>query len=87
MAGSTLELYKRLIAVRKEFDLGAGEFSWDESLTSDTVLAYRNNGVLVVTNFGPDAFALPAGEILATSQHDLWVAQILEANQTVWLKP
>jgi len=87
VAGSTLELYKRLIAVRKEFDLGAGEFSWDESLTSDTVLAYLNNGVLVVTNFGPDPLALPAGEILATSQHDLWVAQILEANQTVWLKP
>ena len=87
VAGSTLELYKRLIAVRKEHDLGAGEFSWDDSLTSSTVLAYRNNDVLVVTNFGPDPLALPAGEILVTSQHDLWVADLLEENQTVWLKP
>ncbi|MEK9578591.1 MAG: glycoside hydrolase family 13 protein, partial [Aquiluna sp.] len=51
LAGSTLELYKRLLAVRKELDLGNGSLMWHEDLCDDSTLAYENNGVLVVANF------------------------------------
>lgn len=86
VAGSTLELYKRLLKVRKEFNLGAGAFSWVDDYDSETSLSYLNNGVLVITNFSGDPIALPAGELLVTTQHDLTIEGVLEHDQTVWLK-
>lgn len=86
VAGSTLELYKRLLKVRNQFDLGAGEFGWLEEYVGPDSLAYVNNGVMVLTNFSGDAIALPAGEILVTTQHDLTIEGILEHDQTVWIK-
>ncbi|MEY4988555.1 MAG: hypothetical protein RI933_188 [Actinomycetota bacterium] len=86
VVGSTLELYKRLLKVRKQFDLGAGAFSWVSDYDSETSLSYINNGVLVITNFSGDPIAMPAGELLVTTQHDLTVEGILEHDQTVWLK-
>jgi alpha-glucosidase len=84
--GSTLELYKRLIKERKEFSLGSGEFRFAPEYSTDSTLAYINNGVLVLANFGPDSVNLPAGELLVTTQHDLTVEGVLEHDQTVWLK-
>jgi alpha-glucosidase len=84
--GSTLELYKRLIKERKEFSLGSGEFRFAPEYSTDSTLAYINNGVLVLANFGPDSVNLPAGELLLTTQHDLTVEGVLEHDQTVWLK-
>lgn len=86
VAGSTLELYKRLLSLRKKSRLGDGELVWHEELCTDTTLAYRNGDVLVVANFGPDSLALPAGEILATTQHDLSVEEVLEHDQVAWIK-
>ncbi|AOY55603.1 glycoside hydrolase family 13 protein [Candidatus Rhodoluna planktonica] len=86
VVGSTLELYKRLLKVRKQFDLGAGAFSWVDDYDSETSLSYINNGVLVITNFSGGPIAMPAGELLVTTQHDLTVEGILEHDQTVWLK-
>jgi alpha-glucosidase len=37
-------------------------------------------------NFGPDAVALPAGEVLVTTQHDLTAENELEQDQVVWIK-
>jgi alpha-glucosidase len=86
VAGSTLELYKRLLKERKAFGLGAGEFRWAEEFEDKNTLAYVNNGVLVLTNFGPDPVVVPAGELLVTTQHDLRLEGELEHDQTVWLK-
>ena len=49
-------------------------------------LAYINNGVLVIFNFGPDSVVVPAGEVLVTTQHDLTVERELEHDQVVWIK-
>ena len=49
-------------------------------------LAYINNGVLVLSNFDGESVVLPAGEILATTQHDLRLEGELEHDQTVWIK-
>jgi alpha-glucosidase len=86
VAGSTLELYKRLLKERKAFGMGWGEFRWAPEFQDKNTLAYINNGVLVLTNFGPDAVVVPAGEVLATTQHDLTIEGELEHDNTVWIK-
>jgi len=86
VAGSTLELYKRLLKLRKQESLGAGNFSWAPEFQDEETLAYVNNGILVLTNFGSSGVVLPAGEILVTTQHDLLVEGELEIDQTVWIK-
>ena len=86
VAGSTLELYKRLLKVRREEVMGAGNFRWAPEFEDKNTLAYINNGVLVLSNFGPDAVVVPAGELLATTQHDLTIEGELEIDQTVWIK-
>ncbi|MEY2915877.1 MAG: hypothetical protein RL454_806 [Actinomycetota bacterium] len=86
VVGSTLELYKRLLKERRAFGMGAGEFAWAEEFQDKNTLAYTNNGVLVLTNFGPDPVIVPAGEVLATTQHDLTIEGELEHDQTVWIK-
>jgi alpha-glucosidase len=86
VAGSTLELYKRLIKLRKEHSLGSGEFRFAPEHSSDSTLAYINNDVLVLSNFGPDSVNVPAGKLLVTTQHDLTIEGVLEHDQTVWLK-
>jgi alpha-glucosidase len=84
--GSTLELYKKLIAMRKHYSLGSGEFRFAPEYENETSLAYLNNQVLVISNFGPAAVSIPWGEILASSQVGLTSEGHLEANQTVWIK-
>jgi alpha-glucosidase len=86
VAGSTLELYKRLLKERKAFGMGGGAFRWAEEYQDKNTLAYINNDVLVLINFGPDAVVLPAGEVLVTSQHDLTAERELEHDQVVWIK-
>ncbi|WP_394940826.1 glycoside hydrolase family 13 protein [Psychromicrobium sp. YIM B11713] len=61
-AASTLELYRDALALRQEHRLGDGAVGW--SALHDPaagVLAFANNGVLVVTNFGDQPVRLPDG--------------------------
>jgi alpha-glucosidase len=84
--GSTLELYKSLLKIRKAHDLGAGNFAWAPEFENENSLAYVNKGILVLANFDGHPVTLPAGEILVTTQHDLRVEGELEHDQTVWIK-
>jgi len=86
VAGSTLELYKRLLKVRKSLGLGAGDFRWAPEFENENSLAYVNKGVAVVANFGSDPIVLPKGEVLVTSQVDLSADGYLEQDQTAWVK-
>jgi alpha-glucosidase len=86
IAGSTLELYKQLLKKRKSNDMGNGEFRWAPEFMDESTLAYINNGILVLSNFKGDPVVIPAGEILATTQHDLRVEGELEHDNTVWIK-
>jgi alpha-glucosidase len=86
VAGSTLELYKKLIATRKNLALGSGEFRWAPEYSSANSLAYVNNGVLVLSNFGPELITVPAGEIIVSTQSSLTAGGQLEANQSAWIK-
>ena len=86
VAGSTLELYKKLIAERKKLALGSGEFRWAPEYSSENALAYVNNGVLVISNFGPELITVPAGEVIVSTQSSLTAGGQLEANQSAWIK-
>jgi alpha-glucosidase len=83
--GSTLELYKKLLKVRKELALGHGDFSWHKDSLGEHSLGYVNSGVLVLANFSGKNIEIPAGEILLSSQNDL-SSGLLEQDQVVWVK-
>ena len=85
VAGSTLELYKQLLKIRKEFKMGLGELKWVGDLCDETTLVFDNSGVRVIANFG-GTLNLPAGELLVTTQHDLTVEGVLEHDQVAWIK-
>lgn len=85
VAGSTLELYRQLLKVRKEFNMGLGNLKWVEELCDKTTLAFDNSGVRVIANFG-GSVNLPSGELLATTQHDLTVEGVLEHDQVAWIR-
>jgi alpha-glucosidase len=82
--GSTLEMYKHALKVRKELGLGHGSFDWVPEFTNETTLGYRNGNVLVIHNFGTRAIEKPSGVVIASSQNGASVA--LEPDQTVWLQ-
>ena len=82
--GSTLEMYKHALRVRKELKLGHGTFDWVPEYTNATTLGYRNGDVLVIHNFGTEPIPLPAGIVIASS--GLQECLSVEANQTVWLQ-
>lgn len=81
-AGSTLELYRRALALRAEHGLGAGELEWLD--VGRTALAFRNGDITVVANLGHDAVDVPRGEIvLASSPLD---SASLAADEVVWVR-
>ena len=82
--GSTLEMYKHALRIRKELGLGHGSFDWVPEFTNSTCLGYRNGSVLVIHNFGSEAIALPAGDVIASSRNGVSVS--VEPDQTVWLQ-
>lgn len=83
--GSTLELYKKLLRVRKELNLGHGDFHWLEPLCTESSLAFENSGVAVISNMGKP-ITIPSGEILVTTQEGLVEGGELTEDQTVWIK-
>ena len=85
VAGSTLELYKHALHLRRELRLGEGSFAWLPEFTRDDVLGYRNGDVLVIHNFGNAQVTLPAGEVLLSSLHGMQTGHALAPDQTVWL--
>ncbi|WP_269303312.1 glycoside hydrolase family 13 protein [Aeromicrobium sp. HA] len=88
VAGSTLELYRRLLAVRRKYGLGRGELHWQEA--GDDVLAFTVTGsggrrVQVVTNFGAAPLDLPHGELLSVSGP--LDGHRLPGDTTAWIAP
>ena len=84
--GSTLELYKHALKLRKQLALGEGSFEWVDEFVGDNSLGFRNGDILVVHNFGHTPIALPAGEIIASSLHGMREGHDLVADQTVWIR-
>lgn len=80
--GSTLELYRLLLAERRARGLGAGTLEWIDGYGPDAV-AFRNGNVTVVANTGTASIPLPDGIVIAASG-PLAGAE-LPADTTVWV--
>jgi alpha-glucosidase len=81
--GSTLELYRTLLAERRARSLGAGTLEWIDGFGPDAV-AFRNGNVTVIANTGSTAIARPSGTVIAASGP---VADgRIPADTTVWLE-
>jgi len=65
VAGSTLELYRSLLAARRARGLGAGALEWLDA--GERTIAFRNGSVGVLVNLGTEPVPLPAGRILIAS--------------------
>jgi alpha-glucosidase len=87
--GTTLELYRELLAARREHGLGAGSLSWLEGYPQE-VVAFVNEPaagerVLVLTNLGPKPVAVPAGAQILVSSGTLTPTGLVPTDTTVWL--
>jgi alpha-glucosidase len=81
--GSTYELYRSAIRLRREHGLGAGSLSWLDGYPAD-VLAVSNGDITVIAATGDDGTELPAGEVVLASG-PLADDGTLPADTTVWL--
>jgi alpha-glucosidase len=79
---STLALYRRLLALRREHRLGGGDVEWASS--GDDVLDLRRGDVRVVANVSASSIPLPDGRVLAASGP--LAPGVLPADTTVWLE-
>jgi alpha-glucosidase len=86
VAGSTLELYKHALRLRRDLKLGEGSFEWASDFVGENSLGFRNGEILVVHNFGHAPIELPAGEIIASSIEGMTSGHPLVADQTVWIR-
>ena len=80
--GSTLELYREALALRRKHNLGHGKLEWIGGYPSG-VIALRNGPITVIANTGDVAVELPVGTILLASEEITGGA--LPADTTVWL--
>ncbi|XAS68788.1 alpha-amylase family glycosyl hydrolase [Micrococcaceae bacterium Sec5.7] len=66
--GSTLELYRTALALRRSHGLGSGTFCWaDPHDPRRGVLAFKNGDVVVLSNMGTEPAAVPPGYRVALS--------------------
>ncbi|VTR77114.1 glycoside hydrolase family 13 protein [Cellulomonas hominis] len=88
--GSTLELYRAALRLRRSERLGTGGAAWEPAYAdAPEVIAVRNGSVLVVANLGSVPVALPEGaEVLLASglPGDAEVGTELPGDTTAWLR-
>jgi alpha-glucosidase len=81
--GSTLELYRSALALRREHELASGSVQWLKGYGKG-VVALRNGDVTVIANLGKVAVELPIGEVLLSSEPITGGA--LPTDTTVWVR-
>ncbi|MBK5249172.1 MAG: glycoside hydrolase family 13 protein [Actinomycetales bacterium] len=86
VAGSTYEVYRSALRVRRDFHLGTGSLAWVDGLplgSADSVIAFTNRQLLVLVNLGETVLRLPADLELVHASQDLAV----DADQRVLVGP
>ncbi|WP_019950960.1 glycoside hydrolase family 13 protein [Kushneria aurantia] len=81
---STLSLYRRLLALRRDYNLGRGMLVWHVS-PRDDVMRVSNGDITVVLNLGSAPVALPEGQVIAHSLPEAAGGRELAGNAAVWL--
>jgi len=80
VAGSTLELYRALLAERRARSLGAGGIEWIDA--GEHAIAFRNGTIGVTVNLGSEPIPLPSGRIVLASG-DIH-GDVLPPDTAVW---
>ena len=75
--GSTLELYRAALTLRKDLALGDGSFDW---LDQGEVLSYQSGSTTISHNFGTQPFELQGEVIVRSGNQD----GPLRPNETAW---
>ena len=82
--GSTLELYREIMALRRTLET-TEDVKWHRSILASKVLNFtRPNGWRNITNFGAKPIKLPKGKVLATSK--ALIEGKLAPNATAWIQ-
>ena len=88
VAGSTLDLYRRLLRVRRDRGLGRRDLRWADGYPEDVFAAWlvRDDApdVLVLVNLGAVPIAIPVGAEVLVSSEPLH-ADVLPTDVAVWL--
>jgi alpha-glucosidase len=86
--GSTLELYRTLLEVRRELRLGRGTLTWLDEFP-ETVLAFTvtstHGSVTILANFGETPLPLPDGATILAASQPLEPGETIGTDVTVWL--
>ena len=91
VAGSTYELYRAALRIRRDFRLGSGSLAWIDGLpecTSAHTVAFINGDVLVVANLGSQPLPIDVEhglELLQASEH-LAHGAPLPPDTTAWFR-
>ena len=80
---SSLNLYRHLLATRKEHGLGRGALSFVDGYPTD-VVAFDNGPIRVIANLGDTPVDLPDGEVVASSSTT--ITDQVVSNQVVWVR-
>jgi alpha-glucosidase len=80
--GSTWELYRSALSLRRSHGLGGGTLTWLDAPAE--ALAFRNGDVVVLTNFGSAPVPLPAGARVLLTSEPLDADGRVPADVTVW---
>ena len=83
--GSTYELYRTALRLRREHGLGTDELTWVESAGPD-VIALAVGAVLVMANLGREPAALPESAEVLVASGDLTPDGKLPTDTSAWLR-
>ena len=81
--GSTLELHRAALGIRRDRRLGLGGLAWVEGLPHDTI-AFLNGDLLVLVNLGPEPVAVPADASVLLRSTGTDVNGSVPADAAVW---
>ncbi len=84
VTGSTYELYRSALRLRRAHGLGRGPLTWLAS--GDEVLSFRTGELTVLTNFGAAPVPLPAGGELLLASAPLTEDGAVPTDVTVWVR-
>ncbi|MCY0904095.1 glycoside hydrolase family 13 protein [Arthrobacter sp. H14-L1] len=88
LPGSTLEFYRRALALRARLDAGHGLLVWSPlNRPSEGILAYRNRSLLVLANVSDEPIPLPEGYTVELASAAAADGGVLAPNSSVWLLP
>jgi alpha-glucosidase len=89
VAGSTLELYRTLLRLRRELRTGRGDLSWvelGEDVVAFDVTSEAGGVVRVIANVGGSNVPLPADGVVLVSSADADLSDGVPADTAVWVR-